>query len=199
MRDDEAQETESSTTPKRGKPDRFGLWVTVGFAVFFVVALLAWRRARAPSRMWAQRVTERHARDLDRPLARCFGENVKTGAELRRLADQIENGPLPQPLSACHTGPISELLIAPNSFVEVLRDAPVQVYALRDRERSALHRLNASYRLLERAVTVGGANPTVEQRRAIARRIEDAAPGVDYERQTVEDLIAAARDAAGWF
>lgn len=195
MSDEDTETTPAA--PAKTPPDRFKLLVTVGLVVAVVVGFLAWRRARDPARMWAQRVAERHALEIERPLTRCFG--VSTGAELRRLADAIQSAPLQAPLRDCHRGPMAELLIAPNSFVAVLRDAPLQVYRLRDRERSALQRLTASFRLLERAVSAGGANPTPEQRQAIARRIEEAAPEVDYERRTVDDMIAAARDAASLF
>lgn len=195
--DDDNEATTTTDAPARQPPDRFKILVGVGLFVAIVAGFVAWRRARDPSRVWAHRVTERHAQDIERPLRRCFG--VTTGAELRRLADGLQSGPLPSPLNQCFRGPMAELLIAPNSFVEVLRDAPLQVYRLRDHERSALQRLTASFRLLERAVSAGGANPTPEQRQAIARRIEEAAPEVDAERRTADDMITAARDSAGWF
>jgi hypothetical protein len=76
---------------------------------------------------------------------------------------------------------------------------PDLLYRVRETERVALQRLSASVRLLERAVTGGGATPTDAQRQEIAHKLEDLVPDLEQERTVFQDMIAVAEQQAGTF
>lgn len=188
----------SDTPSKPASGDsRFNLYLALAVMVAVPLFFVAWRRARNPVRLWAARVEQSHAREIDQALNRCFGTTRPDG--IRRIAAEAQRGPLPAPFKDCHRGTIAELLVAPNAFVSSMQDTPLEVYRLRERERVALTRLSASLRILEHAVTSGGANPTEAQRQEIAHKLEDLAPDVDQERKAFDDMLTIARDQAGWF
>ncbi len=186
----------SDETPRRA-PDRFNLYLYGGLLIAALAAFVAWRRARDPHRLWAKKVEAAHAQEIDRPLRRCFG--VVTGPELRRLADSIHRGPFPSPLKECHGGPMTELVVAPNSFLPNTQDPPTEVYRLRERHRQASLRMVAAARTLEHELSGARGAPSDPQRESIASKLEDYAHEVEQERQAVADMVAAARDAASPF
>jgi hypothetical protein len=94
---------------------------------------------------------------------------------------------------------MAELLVAPNAFVSTLQSTPLELYRVRETERVALLRVSASARLLERAVTAGGASPTDAQRQEMAQKLEDLAPDLEQEHTVFQDLLAVAEQQAGWF
>lgn len=179
----------------RRTSDRFNLVLNVLLVLGVGAAVVAWRRARSPARMWAHTLEQRHQHDIENALRRCFGGT--TGADVRRLADAVHHGPLPQPFRDCHRGPMAELLVAPNAFVDALQNPPMQVYHVRERHRGTLTHLGNSLRVLEHEVAVAGATPTDAQREALAHRLEETATDVENERNACRDLVAAANDAAG--
>lgn len=183
-------------SPDKRSSDRFSLVLNVLLVLGVGAAVVAWRRARNPARMWAQALETRHQHDVEIPLRRCFGGT--TGADVRRLADTVHHGPLPQPFRDCHSGPMAELLVAPNAFVDALRNPPLQVYHVRERHRAALMRMGASLRVLEHEVAIAGATPSDTQREALAHRLEETATDVENERTACQDLVSAAKDSAGW-
>lgn len=187
--------TEESQSPPR--KDRFTLYLVLALVIGGVGFFVAWRRTRDPARMWAARIERDHASMIERGFDRCTG--VHTGAELRRLAARVRAGEYPAPLRECHTGPMAELLIAPNSFVSALMDPPTGVDRLRDRERHALLTLSASLRLLEHEVSRARGTPDTATRGAIADRLDELAPDVDREKRAIEDLVTGARDQASLF
>lgn len=186
----------SEESPRKGL-DRF----TVGLVIALVAAaagtLVAWRRARNPLRMWAKQAQTNHAQEIDRALERCFG--TTTAAGVRQLAATVARGPMPSPFKDCHRGPMAELLVAPNAFVSTLQSTPLELYRVRETERVALLRVSASARLLERAVTAGGASPTDAQRQEMAQKLEDLAPDLEQEHTVFQDLLGVAEEQAGWF
>lgn len=192
---DESSSREEKPAPRR--PDRFNLYFYSALFVAALATFVAWRRARNPLRMWAANAETAHAREVDTALTRCFGTTTGTG--VRALARQVREGRAGAPFTRCHHGPIAELLVAPNAFVSAIQNTPLEIYRVRERERVALQRLMSSFRLLEPAVSAGGANPTAAQREVIASKLEELAPDLDHERQAFEDLVSVARDQAGMF
>lgn len=186
----------SNDTPKP-RASRAPLWINVALVVGAIGIFLAWRRARDPHRLWAKRVDETHQRFVDTALRRCFG--TIAAADIRRVADAVRGGSVPRPFAECHRGPMAELLVAPNSFIESIQNPPIEVYRLRERERSSLMRLTASARVLEQDVSHAAGHPTAEQREPLASKIEDLAVSVQNERNSFDDLVRAARDAASFF
>lgn len=182
-----------SDTPKP-RASRASLWINLGLVVAAVGIFLAWRHARDPRRLWAKRVEETHARYIDTSLRRCFGG--VNASDLRRVADGVRGGSVSSPFTECHRGPMAELLVAPNSFIESIQNPPIEVYRLRERERSALMRVTATARRLEQDVAHAAGHPTAEQREPLASKIEDLAIAVQQEREAHDDLVRAARDAA---
>lgn len=185
--------------PDSPKPParRSTLWINLALVVAAVGIFLAWRRARDPHRLWARRVEESHQRYVDTALRRCFG--TISPADIRRVADGVRAGSLSRPFTDCHRGPMAELLVAPNSFIESIQNPPIEVYRLRERERSSLMRVTASARLLEQDVSHAAGHPTPEQREPLASKLEDLAVSVQQERSAFDDLVRAARDAASLF
>jgi hypothetical protein len=186
----------TSDTPKL-RASRVSLWINVALVVGAIGIFLAWRRARDPHRLWAKRVDESHQRYLDTALRRCFGST--SPAEIRRVADGVRAGNIARPFSECHRGPMAELLVAPNSFIQSIQNPPIEVYRLRERERSALMRVTASARLLEQDVSHAAGSPSAEQREPLASKLEDLAVSVQHERDAFDDLVRAARDAVSIF
>ena len=121
------------TPSPKPAPSRSTLWINVALVVGAVAIFLAWRRARDPHRLWAKRVDETHQRFIDTALRRCFG--TTSAADIRRVADAVRGGTMPRPFSECHRGPMAELLVAPNSFIESIQNPPIEVYRLREREQ----------------------------------------------------------------
>ncbi len=187
----------TSNDPPKPKASRVTLWINLALVLGAVATFFAWRHARDPHQLWAKRVEENHARYIDTALRRCFG--ATSAADLRRVADRVRSGSVPTPFAQCHRGPMAELLVAPNSFVESIQNPPVEVYRLRERERSALLRVMATARALEQDVTRAAGQPTPEQREPLATKIEDLAVAVQHERESHSDLVRAARDAASFF
>ena len=180
----------------KSRASRVNLWINLGLVVGAIAIFVAWRRARDPHRLWAKHVAESHARYFDNALRRCFGGT--DAADIRRVADAVRGGNLPRPFSECHRGPMAELLIAPNSFVESIQNPPTEVYALRDRERAALQRVTANARSLEQDVSHAAWHPTAAQREPLATRLEDLAVSIQHEHDAFGDLVSAARDAASF-
>lgn len=187
----------NTTDPPKPRAPRATLWINVALVVAAAGIFLAWRRARDPHRLWAKRVDETHQRYIDSSLRRCFGST--DAADIRRVADAVRSGSVPRPFSECHRGPMAELLVAPNSFIESIQNPPIEVYRLRERERSSLMRLTASARMLEQDVSHAAGRPTAEQREPLAAKIEDLAVAVQHERAAFDDLVRTARDAASLF
>lgn len=183
-------------TPRKGL-DRFTAGLIVVLVLAGAGALVAWRRARNPLRMWAKQAQTNHAGEVDRALQRCFG--TTTAAGVRQLAAAVARGPMPAPFKDCHRGPMAELLVAPNAFISTLQSTPLELYRVRETERVALQRLSASVRLLERAVTGGGASPTDAQRQEIAHKLEDLVPDLEQERTVFQDMVSVAEQQAGTF
>jgi hypothetical protein len=182
--------------PRKGL-DRFTIGLILALLVAAAGTFVAWRRARNPLRMWAKQAQQNHAREVDRALERCFGTTSAAG--VRALVATVQRGPMPTPFKDCHRGPMAELLVAPNAFVSTLQSTPLELYRVRETERVALQRLSASVRLLERAVTAGGASPTDAQRQEIARKLEDLVPDLQQERTMFEDMVSVAEQQAGVF
>ena len=187
----------NTTASPKPRASRAPLWINVALVVGAIGIFLAWRRARDPHRLWAKRVEESHQRYIDTALRRCFG--TIAAADIRRIADGVRGGSLPRTFAECHRGPMAELLVAPNSFIESIQNPPLEVYRLRERERSALMRLTASARLLEQDVSHAAGHPTAQQREPMASKIEEVAMSAQHERDAFEDLVHAARDAATLF
>lgn len=183
--------------PPKPKPSRVTLWINVALLLGAVVTFFAWRHARDPHQLWAKRVDENHRRYIDTALRRCFGST--TAADIRRVADGVRAGSLSRPFTDCHRGPMAELLVAPNSFIESIQNPPVEVYRLRERERSALMRITATARLLEQDVSRAAGQPAAEQREPLAAKLEDLAIAIQHEHEAHTDLVAAARDATPFF
>lgn len=183
-------------TPKP-RPSRSTLWINLALVVGAIGIFLAWKRARDPHRLWAKNVDETHQRYVDTALRRCFGTTAS--ADIRRIADGVRAGNLARPFSECHRGPMAELLVAPNSFIQSIQNPPIEVYRLRERERSALMRLTAGARALEQDVSHAAGHPTAEQREPMAAKVEELAIAVQHERAAFDDLVSAARDAATFF
>lgn len=187
----------NTTDSPKPRASRASLWINVALVVGAIGIFLAWRRARDPRRLWAKRVDETHQRYIDTALRRCFGSTAS--ADIRRVADAVRGGTLPRPFSECHRGPMAELLVAPNSFIESIQNPPLEVYRLRERERSSLMRLTASARLLEQDVSHAAGHPAADRREPMASKIEDLAVSVQHEREAFDDLVRAARDAVTIF
>ena len=176
---------------------RVNVVINVFLVVSAIAIALAWRRARDPHRLWAKRIDENHARIIDTALRGCFGG---TGSvEIRAVADGVRGGRVAPPFSECHRGPMAELLVAPNSFVQSIQNPPIEVYRLRERERTALMRLMAAARPLEQQVSRAAGHPADDQREPLAARIEDLAIAAQNEHDAYSDLVRAARDAASLF
>ena len=187
----------NTTDSPKPRASRVPLYINIALVVGAIGIFLAWRHARDPRRLWAKRVDETHQRYIDTALRRCFGST--DSAEIRRVADAVRGGTLPRPFNECHRGPMAELLVAPNSFIESIQNPPLEVYRLRERERSSLMRLTASARLLEQDVSHAAGNPSAERREPLASKLEELAVAVQQERSAFDDLVRAARDAATLF
>lgn len=185
------------TTPEPEAPSRRPM------ALIFILvtgaligAFVFWRHHYNPTKKWADRVEHNHADQINRALTRCFGGSDE--ATIRRVIAQTRTGTLPTPFRDCRSGPAAELIVAPNGFMENLRDAPEQVTGLSARARGDLLRLSTSARQLELALSAGGASPNEAQRDAIVHSLDDVAHDVGAEQQSIHDLVSAAHDAAGW-
>lgn len=185
----------TSTPPEAPAPRRAALLV-LSIAFFLVGAFFAWRRKHNPTLQWAQHAERAHDERIQQAVSRCFGTTDPVA--MRAIAERTRRSELPAPLRDCRTGPAAELIVAPNSFMEALRDAPEQVSSLCNRARTNLTALSTSARQLEQALSSGGPTPNEAQRDAIAQRVTDIAHDIEQEQQSVHDVIAAARDAAGW-
>jgi acetyl-CoA carboxylase alpha subunit len=172
-------------------------WLYLGILVALVAAGLGWRNSQHPARHWASRLEHAHTVNVADGLKRCFGE--ATPARLRRAARDLRAGRSPAPFNRCHEGTSTNLVISPNAVHEALRDPPVEVFAIRDRYRTHLQRLQSALRVLEPVVnTARGAAPEA-QREELASKVEDVAQELEAELRALEDLTAAARDAASLF
>lgn len=187
----------NTTDSPKPRASRVPLYINIALVVGALGIFLAWRRARDPHRLWAKGLDESHQRYVDTALRRCFGST--SAADIRRVADAVRGGTLQRPFSECHRGPMAELLVAPNSFIQSIQNPPIEVYRLRERERSALMRLTASARMLEQDVSHAAGRPTPEQREPLATKVEDLAIAAQQEREAFDDLVRAARDAASLF
>ncbi|MBI5513258.1 MAG: hypothetical protein HY909_05780 [Deltaproteobacteria bacterium] len=170
----------------------------LGILVSLVVAGFGWRSSQHPARHWASRLEHAHTVNVSDPLKRCFGE--ATAARLRRTARELRAGRLAPPFQRCHDGTITNLVISPNAVHEALTDPPVEVFAIRDRYRTHLQRLQSALRVLEPVVnTAHGAVPEGASREELATKIEDVAQELETELRALQDLTVAARDVASLF
>lgn len=189
--------SDEATPPKRPR-SRGDLLLNLGLALAVLAAFVAWRRARDPHRLWAQRLTEEHQTQIVRPFTRCFG--TARVADIRRITAEVRGGRMPDPFARCHTGPMAELMVAPAGFSDTVRNPPQEVYRLRDRHRSALTRLSSTLRSLEQEVSRCAGNVSDTARRdALVQRLEDMLPELEREERAFEDMILAANEAARLF
>lgn len=185
--------SDEASPPKRRT--RGDILLNVGLVLAVLAGFVAWRRARDPHRLWATRVTQEHQTQIVRPFTRCFGSHRV--ADLRRVTAEVRAGRMPEPFNRCHAGPMAELMVAPASFSEAVRNPPQEVYRLRDRHRGALTRLSSTLRGLEQEVARCAGNVSDPVRRdALVQRLEDLIPELEREERAFEDMVAGAREAA---
>ena len=194
-----AEGTLYSATAARRRRGGNGAIITLVALAVGVGAFVTWHRDKHPARRWARAVETAHALKIEAPLSRCFGG--ADGASIRRHVPEVRRGRLLPPFRDCQGGTLTEIVVAPMTFVPSLANPPSTAESAKVRERDLLERLRASLQNLQRAAQGAPRDRPLpdDQRDRIASALEDVAVDVDAERTGLNDLIRAADEAASLF